>query len=305
MTETEQILTSILNCRRVDLYTRLSHPERSEGSLNRDSSLRPSDFAQNDIAKLLLTDAQNEQFQNMLKRFESGEPLQYILGDCEFMGLRLQVDRRVLIPRPETELLVEMAVEEIIRNFVGAGPRACLGQPQGVARTRILDLGTGSGNIAIALAKFLPQARIFAVDISSDALDVAQLNAQQQGVENRIEFILADMRLYIEKTAEVFDVIISNPPYIPTAQMSQLPNNVQQEPRLALDGGVDGLDFYRTIVANAGRLLRKDGWLFFEIGDGQRKEIENIFLSFPEIQLTQCRKDYMNTDRILMAKKIN
>jgi len=202
MTEDEIILTHILPCQPINLL----------------------------LNKPALTVFQKEQFENYRRRRAAGEPLQYILGTCNFMGLELAVNPAVLIPRPETEQLVDAA----LKYFKGG---------------RALDLGTGCGNIAIALAKFVPQSQIVSIDNSVQALEVARANARYHGVENRIEFIQADMAVSLRGAKRrsndtiLFDLIISNPPYIPTDQLRCLPRDVQNEPAIALDGGEDGLNF--------------------------------------------------------------
>lgn len=263
MTEQEWMLTSLLECRRVDLYA-----ERQS-----------------------LTPSQERRYASMQRRRKEGEPLQYILGYCDFLGVRIGVDLRVLIPRPETEILVETALERI-KTFD--------------APLRILDLGTGSGNIAIALAQHLKYASVTAVDISFDALALARHNAASQGVAHKINFVQADMMAFLKGEASLdkqFDVMISNPPYIPTSQLEGLPRDVRQEPRIALDGGRDGLHFLRGLIASAHRHLREGGFLLWEIGDGQREAVEEIFAQHPSYRNIRFYKDYVQTDRIVYAEK--
>jgi len=230
MSEEEIILTHILQCRSIDLV----------------------------LNKPVLTSAQQEQFDVYKRRRAAGEPLQYILGICNFMGLELTVNPAVLVPRPETEQLVDAALKQIRLSF----PNAFVGNP-GKDLIRVLDLGTGSGNIAIALAKFVPQSQIVSVDISAKALEIARANAHYHGVEDQIDFIQQDFIVSLRGALGdeaiflgLFDLIISNPPYIPTNQLNSLPRDVQQEPASALDGGEDGLDFYRIIIKYTPRLLR-------------------------------------------------
>lgn len=260
MTEQELLLTSVLRCRRVDLYA------------------QPP----------VLTPEQEQEFARMSERLQKGEPVQYILGECEFMGLNFKVDGRVLVPRPETELLVE--------NVLAAA------QQKGAKPIRILDLGTGSGNIAISLAKLLPNSSLVAIDVSTAVLEVAYENALAHDVADRVQFINPDMRDFLVNFTGAFDIIVSNPPYIPTGQLASLPENVKREPVLALDGGSDGLDFYRVIIDQSEKFLRWPGWLFLEIGDGQKPDIEKLFEQkgiFSEINFI---KDYSGTDRIVSAQ---
>jgi release factor glutamine methyltransferase len=212
-----------------------------------------------------LTSEQQKILNHMESRLIAGEPLQYIVGFTEFMGLKIQVDHRVLIPRPETEIMVELALEYFKRKKQD--------------RIKILDLGTGSGNIAIALAYFLPYAHVTSVDVSSDALIVAAKNAMVHKVRDRIDFIHMDMKDYLsiaQKSSQGFDFIISNPPYIKTNDLLSLPQDVQREPKPALDGGEDGLSFYRIIVKDALPLLSPEGICMMEMGDGQHADIQRI-----------------------------
>lgn len=274
MTEQEWMLTSLLECRRVDLYA-----ERQS-----------------------LTPSQEMRYASMQRRRKEGEPLQYILGYCDFLGVRIGVDLRVLIPRSETEILVETALERI-KIFPPTPATTDVGAD---APLRVLDLGTGSGNIAIALAQHLKYASVTAVDISFDALALARHNAASQGVEHKINFIQADMTVFLEEGISVekqFDVMISNPPYIPTSQLEGLPRDVRQEPRIALDGGKDGLRFIRGLIACAHRHLREGGFLALEIGDGQREAVEEIFAQHPSYRNIRFYKDYVQTDRIVYAEK--
>jgi len=199
------------------------------------------------------------------------------------MGLELAVNPSVLIPRPETEQLVDAALK-IFKSG------------------RALDLGTGSGNIAIALAKFVSQSRVVSVDVSAKALEVARANARLHSLENRIEFIQKDLNEYFASVGnDRFDLIISNPPYIPTNQLGSLPQDVQEEPLRALDGGEDGLDFYRIIIKFTPRLLRSGACLMMEFGDGQAEAIKLLIEAqgvFSEIEII---KDLAGRDRIIKA----
>jgi len=239
MTEKELILTTVKQCRRVDLY----------------------------IDPLPLTPEQQFHLKEIHSRRQQGEPIQYILGSCEFLGIPLRVDSRVLVPRPETELLVETAVN-LIREFKKTP-------------ARVLDLGTGSGNIAISLAKMVDSIDVTAVDISAEALALAKENAGDNGVLSKIKFVESDLFMNLKNHLlknQLFDIIVSNPPYILTSQISELPSDVQHEPLLALDGGADGLKFYRRILAEAPAFLKAGGKIVWEIGDNQAESICELIL---------------------------
>ncbi len=260
MTETELFLMSIRQCRRVDL-----HVDR-----------RP--LAPHELKRL----------RDMKRRRQSGEPLQYIIGNTNFYGIDLLVDSRVLIPRPETELLVERAVT-YGRSLSGS--------------CDVLDLGSGSGNIAITLAKELPFAQITSVDISQSCLDLAKENARINFVSHRIQWLQGDFLSALGKVQERFDVIISNPPYIPRPHIATLPSDVRQEPLTALDGGVDGLDFYRRLAAEAANHLRPEGIVLAEFGDGQAAAIQQLFAEQPSWMPVVITQDLNLKDRFLTVRK--
>ena len=199
-----------------------------------------------------LSDSELAAFRGMVLRRGKREPLQYILGSQEFMGLDFQVSPAVLIPRHDTEVLVTEAVK------------------RGAAARSILDIGTGSGCVAIALAKALPEAEVCSVDISGEALAVARGNAERNGAA--VELVQGS--LLEPFTGRRFDMIVSNPPYIPAAELATLQQEVRGfEPLNALDGGGDGLDFYRRITAGATGHLNEGGWLLFEVGAGQAPRV--------------------------------
>ncbi len=252
------MLTAILNCRRIDLLT-------GEARLN---------------------PAQEARYRLMRQRRNGGEPLQYILGSCDFMGLTFKVSPDVLIPRPETELLVERVVRAYEQN----------------GSCRLLDLGTGSGCMAVAAAVLLPESQVVAVDISEAALRVARANAQRHAVESRVCFVQEDMRRFLDQTAESFDVVMSNPPYIPTSALKDLPQEVRREPVLALDGGRDGLRFYREVIPRAVDCLAVGGCLMMEIGDDQRAAIEEMVAGQKGVKQVCWHKDYRGTDRIIEVR---
>ncbi len=263
MTEKELILTHVLKCRRADLH----------------------------FKEISLTAEQNKTVEQILGRRSRGEPLQYILGECEFMGYPLKVDDRVLIPRPETERLVEIVVEEMTRQK----DSLCLG----------LDIGTGSGNITIALLQLIKNLRMTALDISQEALDVARDNALLNKVENRVEFIKGDVFKWLNADNVIprqYSLIVSNPPYIRKNKLATLPDDVKKEPLLALDGGDDGLMFYKHIISNSTRVLKPGGWLFFEIGEEQGKSLDNLLTRQGSFVNIQVIKDFNQRDRIIKAQ---
>jgi release factor glutamine methyltransferase len=221
------------------------------------------------------------------------EPLQYITCVQEFWSLDFLVDQRVLIPRPETELVVEVGLE-LLGGLSAVSEQSA----------QILDLGTGSGCIVIALATELPRAQFWAYDISSGALAVASENARRHGVSDRITFVQADMRGSLVATLSNFDLILTNPPYIAQPDLSTLQPEVRDwEPRLALDGGRDGLDFYRCLLQDCPRLLRPRGWLVIEIGHDQSEAV--MCLAEAQATLTSCCvwPDYAGLPRVVSAQR--
>lgn len=225
---------------------------------------------------------------SVLKRRFSGEPIQYILERTEFMGLDFKITPDVFIPRPETEIMVETAVKIGHRLLV-------IGD-----RLKILDIGTGSGCIATSLAKFLRNAEIDAIDISNEALRIAKENARLNRAN--INFIQSDLFAY-NLTPNTYNLIVCNPPYIPTAEIENLQPEIRYEPHIALDGGSDGLDFYRKIIVQSPRYLKKGGFLIMEIGFGQKEAIKNIFQNTANFEIIEVICDYNNIERIIVAKK--
>ena len=219
-----------------------------------------------------------------MKTIEPYTPIQYIMGSVEFCGLEFHVDERVLIPRPETELLVEAAVELAGSSSAKTGA------------LDILDLCTGSGNIAIALmarrcaplTKNLSNCKITASDISPAALEVARRNAVRNGVYYGLKFVCSDLFADIEGR---FDIIVSNPPYIARHEFLTLQEEVLREPRAALDGGVDGLDFYRRIAASLPEYLKRGGYIVMEIGYGQRDAVADVICKSGIFKISDVKKD--------------
>ncbi|MFZ7104901.1 MAG: peptide chain release factor N(5)-glutamine methyltransferase [Peptococcaceae bacterium] len=220
-------------------------------------------------------------FSELIERRKAGEPLQYLLGRQNFMGLDFIVNPSVLIPRSDTEVVVEEAIKTAKET---AGP------------VKLLDLCTGSGAIAVSIAKYVPSAEVIGVDISAEALKVARLNAEANGVGDKVTFICGDLFAYVQKLP--FNIIVSNPPYISTAEMPDLPEDVKKEPRLALWGGEDGLDFYRRIVNAAGAFLSKPGHLLMEIGWQQGPAVLNLFTRAGFVNC-QILKDWSGNERVV------
>jgi release factor glutamine methyltransferase len=216
----------------------------------------------------------------MVKRRVAGEPVQYITGETEFFGLRFAVDRRVLIPRPETELLVETVFDR---------------KPG-----KIVDVGTGSGCIAVALAKKLPAAEITGIDASPAALEVAAGNAKRHGVEKTVRFLQCDLLLQLPDSFTV-DAIVSNPPYIASGDWAKLPREVKDfEPVQALVAGEDGLEVIRRLVVEARRFLSPTGFVALEMGAGQRVAVEQFFVG-ADYTVAQVLKDLQGHERVIVA----
>lgn len=234
--------------------------------------------------KAEITSLQRDEYVRNIKRLIQGEPLQYITGMQEFMKLIFFVNKNVLIPRQDTEILVEEVIE-IAKNF---------------ENLEILDLCTGSGAIAVSLAKYVSSAKITAVDISKEALEIARKNAKFNGVYQNIEFLESDMFKKLKNRK--FDIIVSNPPYIASDIIKTLPKDVQREPRIALDGGKNGLDFYNQIAEEGYKYLNRGGYICLEIGYDQARSVKEIFDRYSVYTQTYCKKDLCENDRVLVSK---
>lgn len=238
-----------------------------------------------------LTPEQLDTVRGVVKRRGQREPLQHIVGSTSFCGLELEVSPDVLIPRPETELLAERGW----KFLAGLG---------GMGQTTIkaLDIGTGSGCLAIALAVNCPQARVTALDLSAGALAVARRNATRHQVEGRIDFVQGD-GFEALRVGERYSLIISNPPYIPTGEIAGLQPEVRDfDPLPALDGGADGLDFYRLFAGEASRFMTPAARFMAEIGDGQADVVREIF-SREKWIVEAIEQDYTGRSRILVARR--
>lgn len=259
---TERLLGHSLNLSRVDLYLNYDRP---------------------------LTSSELSQFKGYLKRRIRNEPLQYIIGETEFMSLTFKVNPSVLIPRPETEILVEKAIEICGKKFDRRN-------------IKILDIGAGSGCIAVSLAKYLEGAEITALDVSKPALEVAEQNAHLNKRSEKICFLEFDFLDQTFTSSEKFDVVVSNPPYISSADFENLPEEIKaHEPSIALKDGPDGLRFFRRIAEACGTLLHKDGFVMVEVGLGQADAVKDIFSAngYTKIEALQ---DLNNIERIVFCE---
>ena len=241
-------------------------------------------------------------FEALVARRERREPTGYIIGHREFWELDIEVDAGVLVPRPETELLVEEALSRL-SPADGRGPDAGPEDRTGTTcRPHIADVGTGSGCIAIALARWLPAAVVTAIDASEAALAVARRNAIRHDVADRVRFLRGDL---LDAAVGPFDAVVSNPPYVPAGDIAGLQPEVRDhEPRAALAGGEDGLDLIRRLVPAAAAALRPGGWLLFEFGFGQERGVREIIAAEPRLELAEIRPDLAGIPRVLVARRI-
>lgn len=217
-------------------------------------------------------------------------PFQYIVGDQPFRYLNLKITPEVFIPRPETELLVDQAIE-LVKDLTG--------------QITIVDMGTGSGALALSLAREIPQGCIYALDISPEALKVARENAFLYHLESRVTFIQSNLFENLDPELKgKIDMIVSNPPYIPSFSLSSLSREVQKEPHIALDGGSDGLKFYREIIALAPQYLKSGGCIIFEVGMGQAQAVVEMMEKLGNFMEIEVFKDYAGIERIVTGKKM-
>jgi release factor glutamine methyltransferase len=252
--DAELILAHVLEC---DATALLTHPER------------------------MLTAKEAEQFENLLKRRLASEPLQYLTGTQEFFGLLFEVSPDVLIPRPETEHLVEAVLERFERE----------------ANPYIVDVGTGSGAIAVAIAHGLPRSRVTAVDLYPSALEIARRNAERHGVIDRVTLLQSDLLATAGSTE--FDVVVSNPPYIAEGEVLE-PQVANYEPRSALYAGPSGLEIYERLIPQAVQGLKPQGWLMMEVGYGQQPALEALLGGWCEVSFIP---DLQGIPRVVQAQK--
>jgi release factor glutamine methyltransferase len=258
----EVLLAHAAACRRIDLYARFDAVLEAE---------------------------RVDRFRGWVRRASEHEPIAYLVGEKEFFSLSFKVTPDVLIPRAETETLVECVLDHCAKA--------------GLSRPRLLDLGTGSGCLAIAALTHLPEATATASDVSAAALEVARFNADRHGVTDRLTLVEAD-RLALPNEAVPaggFDVLMCNPPYIPASAMSKLDTAVRDyEPASALTDGQDGLSFYRIIAADGAALLAADGMIFVEVGDGTAKAVIEVMTGAGALEHRQTRKDrVVGQERVL------
>ena len=225
-----------------------------------------------------------KEYFNAIKKLKTGIPLEYITHQKEFMKLNFFVNENVLIPRQDTEILVEEVIK--ISKKIGA--------------KKILDLCTGSGAIAVSLAKYIPESKITAIDVSNNALKIAKKNAINNKVENQITFINSDM--FTNVNNEKYDIIVSNPPYIKTNVIKNLDEEVKKEPYIALDGGSDGLFFYKKIVKESYEYLKYRGYLCMEIGFDQKIDVIELIENEDKFENTYCRRDLYDNDRVIITQ---
>jgi release factor glutamine methyltransferase len=234
----------------------------------------------------IATDDVRTKFRELVRRRSEGCPVAYLVGKKEFFSLEFDVTPAVLIPRPDTETVV-MTVLDLAKG---------MGSPS------IADVGAGSGNIAVTLAKHLPSATIIAIDLSPESLEVAKRNAARHGVSDRIEFLQGDL-LGSLSADRVFDFIVSNPPYIATEDIPKLPVGVRQyEPLRALDGGPGGYAVIRRLLEQAPAHLRPGGYLVVEIGVPQETEVRRLIEQQPELQIRPTLRDYSGHPRVVTAR---
>ena len=236
-----------------------------------------------------LTDEQYKEILGYINDRINGRPVAYIVGNREFMGLDFFVKEGVLIPRPDTETLVEEIIE------------LCKNKSEEI---NIVDIGTGSGAITVSLAKYIENSRVISLDISDIPLEVGKINAINNGVDDRIEFIKSDVFSGIKDRGEKFDIIVSNPPYIPRKDIETLHTQVKDyEPYNALEGGEDGLDFYRQITEESVEYLNQDGILAYEVGHDQAEDVSKI-MKHHGYDKIYTKKDIQGIDRVVIGFKL-
>ncbi|HEX2867586.1 MAG TPA: peptide chain release factor N(5)-glutamine methyltransferase [Ignavibacteriales bacterium] len=259
-TNAEILLAHILKCKRLDLYLAFDKPLKEDEVL---------------------------QYREYLKRRAANEPLQYIIGEVEFYGMPFKVNPSVLIPRQETEILIDVIINTLDKT-----------KPYS-----ILDIGTGTGNIPVVLAKHFPESHLFTIDVSDEAISLAKENAELNHLEEKVTFIKGDILDKNLSLGQTFDVIVSNPPYVSLDQYKDLqPEITRFEPKNAVTDNADGYTFYRTISIRAMELLNGGGRLFFEAGQGQSVTVSELMKAAGFKNVT-VKKDYLNIERVIYGEK--
>jgi len=240
-----------------------------------------------------------QQFRELVSRRAGGTPVAYLVGHREFFSLSFQVTPDVLIPRPETELLVVRALDLVKTMSDLPSPSPSL-EGRGI---RIADIGTGSGVLAVCCAKQLPACAVTAFDISSSAIEVATKNAAQHEVADRIEFVCSDL-FGVRPVAAEFDLIVSNPPYVASSEMAGLEAGVRDhEPHLALDGGEQGTEIIERLVPQAAERLKPDGWLLIEVSPTNASQVEQLLAAEPRLEGHETIQDLAGLPRIVQAQR--
>jgi release factor glutamine methyltransferase len=257
--DAEVLMADLLDMERINLYVKYDYPLKS---------------------------TEIDSYREMIKKRAQRIPVAYITEKKEFMSLEFAVEEGVLIPRPETENLVEAVIEYCRKEE--------LDNPQ------IIDVGTGSGAIAVSLAHYLEDAKVVGVDLSAQALKVARQNMEKHELSERMSILKSDLLAeFIKRDIKGIDIIVSNPPYISEKEMEELPPEVKNEPQTALKAGKDGLDYYRRLIPEAEKILKKGGRLFLEIGYSQAEAVYNLFGE--KWKDVEVKKDYSENDRIVSA----
>jgi len=257
--DAEVLMADLLDMERINLYVKYDYPLKS-------------------------TEIDN--YREMIKKRAKRMPVAYITEKKEFMSLEFRVEEGVLIPRPETENLVETVIEYC--------------RQQELESPQIIDVGTGSGAIAVSLAHYLEQAKVVGVDLSARALKVARQNMEKHELSERMSILKSDLLAeFIKREIKGIDIIVSNPPYITQAEMKDLPPEVKKEPKTALEAGEDGLEYYRRLIPEAEKVLKNGGKIFLEIGYQQAEAVTDLFgENWTEVEV---KKDYSENDRIVSA----
>lgn len=257
--DAEVLLSDLLGMERINLYVNFDYP---------------------------LTTHELEEYRERVRQRAKRIPVAYITGKKEFMSMEFHIEPGVLIPRPETELLVEKVIYFCKENELKSA--------------NIIDIGTGSGVVAISLAKYVEDARTVGVDISKKAVDVARKNLAEHSLEERVSIVNGSLlEQFIKRDINNIDIIVSNPPYIKDDDMASLSPEVKKEPTSALAAGKEGLDYYKKIIPQAEKVLKKGGHIFFEIGDGQAEDVLSLFGE--RWKEEKMDRDYSGRERIVSA----